>query len=173
MQLLIDAITKANERTVGYAKKLLTGIEPDKAARFPQGADGVINTNHPAFVYGHLALYPERVLNFVKQDPAEVSVPEGWSKVFDQTAQCMDDPEGKIYPPFEEITKAFFDGYPKACAAIRSADPAVFAEPCPVERYQQAFGSTAGALNYLMNNHLMNHFGQLSAWRRMMGLGPA
>lgn len=173
MSLLAEAICGASERTMAYAERLLTGITPETAARFPLGANGPINTNHPTFIYGHLALYPARIMSFVQQDPAAVAVPEAWTPLFDPSAQCQDDPEGSLYPAFEDVKQAFFDTYPKACTAIRATDDAIFAAECPLERYQEAFGSNGGAVNYIMNNHLMNHFGQLSAWRRAQGLGPA
>jgi hypothetical protein len=172
MSLIAEAIVKPNERTVGYAEKLLTGITPDNAGRLPQGANGPIQTNHPAFVYGHLALYPARVMEFLDRDPSSVAVADGWEDLFKPGAECRDDADGSLYPAFESLTQAFFDGYQAARAALVEADESMFSKPVPHEGYREAFGTLNVAFNFLMNNHIMIHLGQLSAWRRAMGMQP-
>lgn len=171
MGVIAETICRASERNMAYAERLLTDVRPDMSARFPTGTQGPVVTNHPTFVYGHLALYPAKILSFLQVDPAPASGPEDWEALFNPSAQCQDDVEGTIYPAFSLIRQAFFDYYPMAHAAIREADEALFAKPCPYDKYQEAFGSNGAAINYIMNNHLMNHFGQVSAWRRFQGLG--
>src|SRR4051812_11621375 len=62
-----------------YAEKLLAGIKPEQAARKPHfetgGAPLMVDTNHPVFVYGHLALYPARVMKFAGLDGAALAAP--------------------------------------------------------------------------------------------------
>jgi len=49
----------------------------------------------------------------------------------------------------------------------------VFAEPNPLEGRIAEFLPTIGIMvNFMANSHHMMHLGQLSAWRRAIGLGP-
>jgi hypothetical protein len=45
--------------------------------------------------------------------------------------------------------------------------------PDPLERFRATFPSAGAVAMFLLNNHQMMHLGQVSAWRRCMGLGPA
>ncbi|MEO0630202.1 MAG: hypothetical protein AAFY46_05680, partial [Planctomycetota bacterium] len=52
-------------------------------------------------------------------------------------------------------------------------DDAALAAPTPVERYRQRFPTVMCAVDFLITSHQMLHLGQLSAWRRIKGLGSA
>jgi len=173
MTAIASYITPGPRRSLDHARKLLVGITPAMAARLPQIGDTVIQTNHASFCLGHLALYPSRVIVNLGQDATAVAVPETWGALFGSGAPCIDDADGDHYPPLAEITQRFFDGYTAAIAAVEQADEAVFAKPVPDERYAQIFGTIGALTTMMLGQHVSLHLGQLSAWRRCMGLGPA
>lgn len=172
MGFFAETIAATGKRPRGYAERALAGIPSEKFARKPVVGGVTIETNHPAFVYGHLALYPARVFALLGQDAGAAGTPPAWTDLFKAGAPCRDDPQGTIYPKMAEITSAFMRNYDAALAAVAKADDAVFARPLPDENYRQHFPTIGIAALVFLNNHVAMHMGQVSAWRRCMGLGP-
>ena len=158
---------------VGYAERLLTGIEADQFARFAQIGETVIESNHPAFICGHLSLYPSRVIEQVGADATDFTTASAYEKLFSHEAKCVDDPDGTIYPAMDELVGALLKNYRGAIAALEAAEDDVFAEENPYEAMRGKF-PTKGAMHaFYVGGHVMMHMGQFSAWRRAMGLGAA
>lgn len=167
----------AARRTLGYAEKLLVGIEESKAASFPRfatsPAETVIRTNHPVFVYGHLALYPARMLEMAGLDASSIAAPESWATLFAAGVECEDDRAGTKYPRLGEVTRSFMTWQTAAIDRLSVVPQEVLEREMPVERMRASFPTVGAALVFLLNNHVMMHLGQVSAWRRCMGLPPA
>lgn len=72
----------------------------------------------------------------------------------------------------ETITKAFFEGYQAAMIVLRETPDAALQQGNPIEgRMANLFPSLGSLHNFYAGGHLMMHLGQVSAWRRMSGLG--
>ena len=54
-------IADSLQLSVGYAERLLAGIPAERFARLARFGGEVVESNHPAFVLGHLALYGPRI----------------------------------------------------------------------------------------------------------------
>lgn len=153
-----------------YAERLLKDMTPANFARKPVFAGHTIDCNHPAFVYGHLSIYPQRVLTLLGEDPAPAAVPASYNDLFKNGAECKDDPAGSIYPPMKELTEAFFRTMDAALAAMNRADPALADKPLPEGSF---FPLVGPAISFYTNSHVQMHLGQISTWRRCVGLGAA
>lgn len=174
MGQVADIIAAPARTTRSYAELMLKDLKPEQFARLPSSGGKTIQTNHPAFVFGHLSIYPVRVCTLLGQAAAIVPNPPKFDELFSNGKPCLDDPKGTIYPPMETITKHFFSGFDAALAAVAKASDADFAKPNPAEgRFKEMFPTVGGAVNFLMSAHAMSHLGQVSAWRRFMGLGSA
>ena len=112
-----NVIADSLELCLGYAERLLKDVTPEQFGRFAVVKGHVIESNHPAFVYGHLCLYGPRILSQLGQ-PGPVA-PEGFDAVFSKDAKCVDDVAGTVYPPMAAVTQAFFDGYKAALPVLR------------------------------------------------------
>lgn len=167
-------IADCAKRTVGYADRLIKGVEPHMAARKPTWGIGgqEIDCNHASFVLGHLAIYPQRVISMLGGTP-KTQVPPSFTDLFKAGVPCKDDPHGTIYPPFKVIADVFSQGMAEAIDAVSKAKDADFAKPLPDEKMREHFPTIGHACLFLMNNHLMVHLGQMSTWRRAMGLPAA
>ncbi len=56
--------------------------------------------------------------------------------------------------------------------ALVNVSDDVFAGENPAEgRFKEMLPTIGATVNFLMNNHPMAHLGQVSAWRRAMGMG--
>jgi hypothetical protein len=169
-----DLIVTSGAVTLRYAEGLLKDIKPAQFARYPSPGGVVITTNHPAFVYGHLGLYAPRVLAMVGMASAGPANPDGFEALFANGKPCLDDPAGTIYPSMDVITAHFLAGTRAALAAMPKVDEAVLARANPAEgRFREMFPTIGSAANFMLGAHGMSHLGQVSAWRRCMGLGSA
>jgi hypothetical protein len=72
------------------------------------------------------------------------------------------------------ITKHFFSAFDAALVVVGKTPDADFKKPNPAEgRFKEILPTVGDATNFLMSTHGMSHLGQMSAWRRIMGLGSA
>lgn len=158
--------------TLGYGERLLKDVTPAMFARFATPGGQAVESNHAAFVYGHLSLYAPRILSDLELDAP--AIPESFQTVFSKDAQCTDDPDGSIYPVMEEVTSFFFEGYRAALSALETTSDEVFQQANPLGGAMAEKFPTLGSMhNFYVGGHIMIHMGQMSAWRRMQGLGPA
>ena len=97
---------------LGYAERMLKDVRPNHFARFAKIGDTVIESNHPAFIYGHLSLYAPRVIEQVGGDAAKFSPSASFQQLFSKDAKCIDDAEGSLYPPMDEVTSAMLGRLP-------------------------------------------------------------
>ena len=156
-----------------FGERLLAGVKPDQFARKAGVGGRVIDANHPAWVYGHLATYPTKIAAMAGLDGSKFSAPPGFEELFKDGTECKDDPAGTVYPSMEAITTAFFRTHDALLEALPSVDDARLTAPTPDEKARLRFPLVGARVLFMCNNHLMMHFGQISTWRRAMGLAPA
>ena len=97
---------------------------------------------------------------------------EAYLQKFDHNAQCLDDPDGSIYPPMDEITERFFTSHRLAIEVLQQADDSLFTGANPNEAMRAKFATIGSLHGSYLGGHVMMHIGQRSAWRRIMGLRP-
>ncbi|MEL6497573.1 MAG: DinB family protein [Planctomycetota bacterium] len=168
----VEAI--ANNVRIGmkYAEALVSDVPPPRFSRFAAGTRGPIESNHPAWIIGHLALYPGRAASMLELE-ADVAVPSDWEDLFGPKSICVDDDDASRYPSRDELVGRFMAAQNSIAGAILRLDDASLARETPLERYRQRFPTLTSAVDFLLTTHAMFHLGQLSAWRRSEGLGPA
>ena len=171
-------LATVGRRSLIIGQLLLDDIPADRFARLPRGEGGqTVQTNHPAFVYGHLSLYPARLCTALGDDATArtAAAPEGWEELFGSGKECRDDPEGSLYPAMPEIVDEFNRTHELALQALERADDAAFDRdnPHPAERMRKMFPTVGPMATFYIASHVMLHLGQVSAWRRMVGLGSA
>lgn len=172
--LVGQTIATAGKMVPMYAERLLAGVEAKVFARFATVGGKVVQSNHPAWAYGHLALYPAKVMEHLGREAGAARVPAGWEALFKNGVECRDDPDGRVYPSMAEVVKFFHASYGAAIGALAEADDAALAGPNPTEgRMRELFPTLGSMLLFYMSGHPQIHLGQVSAWRRMMGLPPA
>jgi hypothetical protein len=167
------ALAASADTTIRYAERLATGIPAADFGRLARPGGVVIQSNHPAFVYGHLAIYPSRILSQLGLDVGTHAVDEAWMKRFSKDADCQDDPDGTIYPAMSILVRRVVEGYRSACDALLVASDEQLLQPNPIAAMIDRFPTMAAMHGFYVGGHAMIHFGQVSAWRRMQQLGPA
>lgn len=158
---------------LSYTEKLIKDISAERFARFAAPGGSMVESNHPAFVLGHLSLYPSRMMRAWGLERGLVDVPTSFETVFSKDAVCEDDPDGSIYPHRDTIVEAYFHGYRTIVERLRELDDEVLQRPNPTEAMVARFPTLGSMHAFYAGGHLMVHLGQLSAWRRMEGMGSA
>jgi len=160
------AIAACGDATVGYATALLEPIPAEVFAHLPHA-----EVNHPAFVVGHLGLYLNKTLELVGRADACVAPPFEVA-TFEDGAPCVEQ-DGR-YPGKDVLLPYFLEHSRTMLDAVRGTAAETFAAENPMEgRMKEMFPTIGVAVNFLVNNHAMMHLGQISTWRRLMGLGSA
>lgn len=175
MGACFEQIAVAARRGLGYAERLAVDVPADIFAAKPRFTDAgkqiEIDCNHPAFVFGHLGLYPARVCGFVNLDGASIAAPAAWSDLFKAGAPCRDDRARTIYPAKEQIMSHFQNSYTFLIDRLPSLDDSLLTLPHPDPVVREKYFPTIGmAVIFMLTSHVMVHSGQISTWRRCFGL---
>ena len=147
---------------LGVAARLVQDLTPQQMVQQPAGV-----VNHPAWSLGHLAMTANNLAVLLG---LESQAPEGWARIFATGGIPSGDPS--LYPSKEELFVFLTAQHERNSAAVLQADPAWFATPHPNEQRRKFFPTLGDMVVMMMTSHEMNHLGQISAWRRAMGLEP-
>lgn len=169
-QSLGNTIADSLQLTLKYGKSLLKDVAPETFGRFATFDGQTVDSNHPAFIYGHLSLYANRVLEDLGHEP--VPLPAGFEENFSKDCKCVDDPDGTL-PKMDSITDYFFEAFNRVIEVLREANDDALQQANPNESMAKHFLTLGSMLNFYCGGHMMVHLGQMSAWRRMQGLGSA
>ena len=88
---------------LSYSERLAKGIEASKFARLAAPSGQIVESNHPAFIFGHLSLYAPMIGGQLRQTDSLPDASEDFKRVFSKDARCVDDADGSIYPPMDEV----------------------------------------------------------------------
>lgn len=171
---LIGGMIAASARLgLGYADRLMSGVTQENYARFAVGGDRTIESNHPCFILGHLSLYPCRVVEQLGGDASSIMPTETFDKLFNKDAKCVDDASGDLYPSLESVVETFRGAHELAISTLEQTSNEVFDAENPNEGMRAKFPTIAAMHGFYLGGHVMLHMGQLSAWRRAMGMAAA
>ncbi|MCB0337018.1 MAG: hypothetical protein KDD62_11960 [Bdellovibrionales bacterium] len=162
------------QQLLKYGLQLVQDIEPNTFGFKPTTSDGiVINLNHPAFVMGHLCVYPEKIFTLLDQDISSVAAPAGFKELFLKGKECVHDPDCSIYPHKEIIVQSFENGYRSVIEVLPQIPDSGFFKANPYQDSLDRFPTAGAFVSYLLSGHMGVHLGQVSSWRRVMGYPPA
>jgi len=169
---IIHLVKPGAKAVRSYAERLVKDISDYQFGRFPVVNGQLVNINHPAFVLGHLSLYPIQLAEMSGLSRDGMELPETYSTLFKMGVACVDDPHGSVYPSKTELVERYFGAYDALIEKIAEVADSVLDEPLKDPARREKFGTVGAFLAYLLLAHPQVHFGQISAWRRCMGLGP-
>ncbi len=159
------AIAPALTMTLGYAAKLIDSIPAEQFAVMPKA-----DLNSAAFCIGHLALYAPWVCELLGH-PQVDAIPSTYDALFKNGAPCL--ATAGVYPSKEELIKNFNSGWNKVALLLPTVDDAHFAKVNPVAQMVERLPTIGALVAFMCLAHNTMHLGQISAWRRVMGLGSA
>ncbi len=150
--------------SMSYAERLAADVPAERFAHIPAP-----NVNHAAFNIGHLSNYADRVLDLIGR--GDLARPdERFTQLFKAGTPCVEQ-DGR-YPSKDAIMARFMERWSAVAAVLPEIPDERFDAPSPVEGRMKELMPTVGALvNFLCGTHLQMHLGQVSVWRRLIGLG--
>jgi len=169
-QSLGNSIADSLRLCLKYSEVLLKDVPAESFGKFAVADGKPIESNHGAFIFGHLSLYASEVMKHLGQE--SMPIPDGFETLFSKDAKCVDN-SGVDLPPMDEITKFYFDAWNQAMEKLREVDDEALQQLNPSESMSKRFPTIGSMLNFYSSGHMMMHLGQFSAWRRMHGLGSA
>ena len=146
---------------LGYAKRLVADI-PDSGMAL-QPAPGM---NHAAWVLGHLACTADMLGAMIGEKPV---CPPEWTALFDWNSTPSSD--ASRYPSKAVLLEALENAHARLAAALAGIPESRWTEPTPIEEIRGFLPTLGDCFVFVMAAHENIHLGQLSAWRRVQGLG--
>ncbi|MBX3355723.1 MAG: DinB family protein [Phycisphaeraceae bacterium] len=162
---LASLIVPSLRMSLGYAQQLVRDIPAEKFAHLPAK-----NINHPAWCLGHLAIYAERTLELIGR--ADLAAPDQrFVEAYKAGTPCV---EGPSNLPKEEIVRRFETRWAVVADVLPGVPDERFFTENPMEgRMKELMPTIGAAVIFLVGPHHMMHLGQISTWRRLIGLGSA
>jgi hypothetical protein len=153
---------KLYEIMLGLCKMLTKDVDDAKLADLP--AAGV---NHPAWILTHLAICTDYAARLLGQ-PAKC--PQEWHQRCGPGSSVTGD--RSFYASKHDLMAALEGGQARVSAAAASATEEALLRPHGVQLafVKNTFPTVGDLLAHLMTTHTGFHLGQLSMWRRMMGM---
>jgi hypothetical protein len=121
--------------------------------------------NHPAWVIGHLT-HACQLLGGVIGLPEWL--PNDWAKRFGTGSVPVADQS--LYETKEDALAILGEAHMRITRAVEGLDDSSLDEPFPDKSYHYVFPTIRHALTQVLVGHTANHIGQVSVWRRAMGL---
>ncbi|NNJ26859.1 DinB family protein [Alienimonas chondri] len=151
----------------GYGENLAADIPEDRLAEQPQPG-----MNPPVWLLGHVAVVGNFALSLLDGlgiDAPAVDLP-GWRENFGIGSRPLVYADDFSPPSGDELRAAVKDTHARYLAASAHLTPEMLAKPLPIERLAVRFPTYGDMLTHLLTTHDAVHWGQLSAWRRAVGL---
>ncbi len=160
---MFESECNINRFLMGYARTMVAEIADERLTEHP-----LTSVNHPAWILGHLAYSGDGAVGVLGGQKTLVG---DWTKRFG--------PGSKLsalradYPSKKELLRVLEERFEQARQLATSALPEKVTMPNPeTPRLNEALPTVRDAVSFLLTGHFALHLGQLSAWRRMIGLAP-
>ncbi|TMP97380.1 MAG: DinB family protein [Verrucomicrobia bacterium] len=147
---VLQHVLHTYKMNLGFAKRLVGDVSADQMCAQPHGV-----VNHPAWSLGGLSS----------------DLPAGWEDTWKPGSTPS--PDKGRYPSKDDLLRVMEQQHARVAKALADADPTALAQPLSDEKMRAFFPTVGDFAVFLMTAHEMDHLGQIAAWRRTMGLGPA
>ncbi|MCY4074459.1 MAG: DinB family protein [Acidobacteria bacterium] len=145
---------------LGHLESLVKDLTDEQMVSQPNGV-----VNHPAWTLRHLASSS----NFLA---TTLGLESGTPAEWDARADGVPSGNASDFPSKDELLAALRAQHERVAEAVSNADPALFAKDSD-EQMRSYFPKVGDLIDYMLTAHEGTHIGQLSAWRRAMGLKPS
>ena len=160
---MLQHVLHTYKMNLGFAKRLVGDVSADQMCAQPHGV-----VNHPAWSLGHLVVASDHVGQALGLSS---DLPAGWEDTWKPGSTPS--PDKGRYPSKEDLLRVMEQQHTRVAKALSDAAPAALAQPLANEKMRAFFPTVGDFAVFLMTAHEMDHLGQIAAWRRTMGLGPA
>jgi hypothetical protein len=160
---MLSTILHSHSANLYYANQLVKDLSDDQMIAQPIA--GVV-LNHAKWVLGHIIGGADFTCSFLgESNPVS---PAGWNELFGNGSKVLGD--RSKYPSKVELLTALTTAFDRRTDAMKKLTPARAAEPFPIEKFRGFWPTLGDGAAYMCTVHDATHLGQLSAWRRALGL---
>lgn len=163
MHPLVAGLLFGLEKNHAWALSLVADLDDGQMVLEPPGSRPR-PMNHAAWVLCHLKTYRPIVAQLIRG----ASFPDPLDHPFGM--KSFPQPDRSLYPPKDAILGELETGRGLVESALRDSTDATWAAPVTLVRWQSRWTSVGMGVPFLLLNHENMHLGQLSAWRRALGL---
>lgn len=156
---MIDELLNLFAWNLDYAHRLVSGLQSAQMTAQPAA-----EMNHPAWVLGHLAFNVDKIVGDLMLNRG-VAFPADWASLFDGASSPVSG--ASIYPSKIDLAGALDAAHLRVTELVRAQPETWLSEPAD---FSIRFATVSEALIWILVGHETLHLGQLSAWRRAMGL---
>ena len=146
--------------SIDFLKEQVADVSDKDLVVIPQGA-----ANHPAWTIGHLTFVLGMIGTVVG---IPMSLPESWAARFGPGSVA--ESESDLYEEKDVALKMLDEGRRQVNEAVSTLKDSDLDQPFPDPSYRDVFPSVRHALTQVLIGHTAFHVGQISVWRRAMGL---
>ena len=146
-----------------YCKRLIGDIPDELMAEQP-----FPGMNHAAWVLGHLTFVADSMIR-VFDLPHEM--PKEWNELFNVSSKPLAD--RARYPSKDALVAAYDKAYARITETVKNASAESLDREFPNPKLRSQLPTVGVAMVHVLTSHHALHLGQLSAWRRAIGLPPA
>ncbi len=158
-----EYLLRAATVNIDYAKKLVADLPDERMAEQP--APGM---NHAAWVLGHLTFVADSMIRLFDQPHG---MPKEWVELFNLASKPTSDRQR--YPSKAALLEAYEKAYARLAEAVKTASPEALERELPNPKLRPMLPTVGVAMVHVLASHHGLHLGQLSAWRRALGLPQA
>jgi hypothetical protein len=165
---MISYIIRQYDFNLGYAKKLVEDLNETQMTTKPYTGF----ENHPAFTLGHLVTGSALM---VEDLGGELIIPRGWDELFLRKGPGdprLPETDISLYPSKKKLITELENQHNNVKGILASIDDYKLAETI-TWRFSKIMPTLLDLTVFMCINHEAMHLGQLSAWRRAMGLPSA
>ena len=143
-----------------YLRELVADVAPADMVAQPHGI-----LNHPAWTIGHLTHSCELLAEVVG---VPAWLPADFARRFGTGSVPLADPNR--YEPKDQALAILRDAQARLTQAVERLDDAFLDQAFPEPSYRPKYPTLRHALTQVMVGHAAMHVGQVTVWRRAMGL---
>jgi hypothetical protein len=157
---MLEHECKVYAMMLGYCRLLTADLKDEQLCVQP--LEGI---NHPAWIMSHLAIATDYAARLLGEPWA---CPKDWHEKFGPGSKVS--PERSNYPSKAELLAVLEAGHARVTKAAGQVSEVRLQLPQPSRVFKEELPTVGDLLTHLITSHPAIHLGQLSAWRRMMGL---
>jgi hypothetical protein len=157
---MIAEILNSFEFPLEFLRRLISHLDEGQMVCQPQNVP-----NHPAWTIGHLVYSGQQIGGEIGLSPW---LPADWGQQFGTGSTPVADPNA--YPSKAALLAALDDGKVRLTAALGKMTEGDLNQPLPDVRFRGQFPTVGHAVLHILSGHTALHIGQLTVWRRVMGL---
>ncbi|HZZ27343.1 MAG TPA: DinB family protein [Pirellulales bacterium] len=159
---MIPEILNSNAMTLDFLRRLVDDVPDELMTKQPPGV-----VNHPAWVLGHLVYSLEAIGG---EMGLSSWLPADWQPRFGTGSIPSDHREA--YPSKESLLAALADCQHRITKQFAVLGEHGLQHALPDEKHRAFFPTIGHAVLHILTAHAALHVGQITIWRRAVGLEP-